>query len=140
MPGKDQPTRRGGRGLTLGLLAVLIALLVAYLGRCLPGFGVGGSPSSGPPTSEERAAEPAAAPPDTKADDAPIVIDVRGDACTRGTDPAIPCEALCEALVAQPKADRAVVVNAAQGTHASVERVRACLEQAGFSNVAVRTE
>ena len=57
MSRSKQRTGGGGRTIGFGLIAVLVALLVAYLGRCLPGFGTGGAPSSGPTCPEAPAAE-----------------------------------------------------------------------------------
>ena len=137
---KDQRSRGGGRGLGYGLLAVLVALLVAYLGRCLPGFGTGGAPASGPPQAEDPAVEAAPEPAVAEASDEPLALTVRGDSCVQGTAAAVPCESACDALSDEPDKSRPVVVNAAHGTHAAVERLRTCLEGAGFSNVVVRTE
>jgi hypothetical protein len=139
MSRSKQRTGGGGRTLGFGLLAVLVALLVAYLGRCLPGFGTGGAPSSGPtnpdtPTAEDEPKRPA----DTVA--ATISFTVRGDTCAVGDEEAVACETLCASLPGEHDTARPVVVNAAHGTHSAVERLRECLEQAGFSNVALRTD
>lgn len=142
MARRSERAGRGGRTIGLGLLAVLAALLIAYLGRCLPGFGTGGGAPSSGPTSPETPARDANERPETPADpaDATIVFTVKGDACASGDAAAVPCETLCGALPGEHDTASPVVVNAAHGTHAAVERLRECLGQAGFSRVVVRTE
>jgi hypothetical protein len=133
---------RGGRTMGLGLLAVLAALLIAYLGRCLPGFGTGGGAPASGPTSPETPAADAKETPEKPAEpaDPTIAFTVTGDTCAAGDAAAVPCEALCAALPGEHDTASPVVVHAAHGTHAAVERLRECLGQAGFSKVVVRTE
>jgi hypothetical protein len=139
MSRSKQRTGGSGRMIGLGLLAALVALLVAYLGRCLPGFGTGGAPSSGPTSPDTPSAEEdPKRPGDTIA--ATIAFTVRGDTCAVGDEEAVACQTLCASLPGEHDTARPVVVNAAHGTHSAVESLRKCLAQAGFSNVVLRTE
>lgn len=139
MSRSKQRSGGGGRTIGFGLLAVLVALLVAYLGRCLPGFGTGGAPSTGPATPDTPATDTRAKQP-ADTDASTIAFTVRGDTCAVGDQEAVACDTLCASLPGEYDTARPVVVNAAHGTHSAVERLRECLGAAGFSNVALRTE
>lgn len=139
-----QKERRGGPPLALAGVAALVALAIAYLGDCLPGFGTGGagsSPSSSTPAANEpapEAAEPAGAR---------VVITVQGDRCRLGAAEPVACPELCATLEpkaqaeAPPaKAERVVEIDASAGSHGAVEDLRACLTKAGFTAVHIRSE
>lgn len=115
--------------ITLLGLAVLIVLLAAYLSDCIPGLGSGGE--LGTPASEPTA------PQATRSDT--LVLTVQGDRCQQGQAPAAACPAVCAALPRDRAATVTVEVEAAAGHHGTVETLRQCLRQAGFTNVRVRS-
>lgn len=119
--------------ITLLGLAVLIVLLAAYLSDCIPGLGSGGE--LGTPASEPTAPAPTQA---TSSDT--LVLTVQGDRCQQGQAPAAACPAVCAALPRDRAATVTVEVEAAAGHHGTVETLRQCLRQAGFTNVRVRSE
>lgn len=142
MASKDARGRGGGRGFTLAILAIGVAVLAAWLGDCLPGLGGGGGGapapegSSPPPAPAEQKAEPA----ENDEPQGTIEIAVQGEECRRGDEAPVQCPALCDALPTEGVKERRVVVDATLGTHAAVEALRACLRDAGFTQVVVRTE
>jgi hypothetical protein len=123
----------------LAALVAALALLVAHLLDCIPGFGTGGDPSSGRPVPAEPApAEPA---PDEQVEGSGrAVVVVRGAKCELDGEPASLCETVCERLRSQGAVDRVVEVDATHGSHGAVEALERCLTEAGFSNVNVRSE
>lgn len=130
--------RRGGGGrlLGVGLLAGIVALLIAYFGNCVPGFGPGGSLVPGTPEpAPSRTDAPAKAPVGSGA----VQVKIDGEQCRRGGDPAVPCPELCKTLAAG-KTDGKVEVDGTLGTHATVDAFRRCLTDAGFRDVVVRAE
>jgi hypothetical protein len=130
----------GGRGrlIGLGLLAGIVALVIAYLRGCIPGLGLGGGDGdSAAPTSEQKAkaGEQTAKAASSEA----IALTVDGERCRRGDEPLQPCEKLCRALGTESKHKR-VEVDGTLGTHAAVETLRKCLAIHGFRDVVVRAE
>lgn len=120
-------------------MAVLIALVAAYLSDCIPGLGTGGE--LGTPSSEAPAprapADPAAA---SGSADARIAITVQGDQCRQGQAPAGPCPQLCAALDRTHAATVEVTIEATEGRHGTVEELRTCLQDAGFAKVRIHAE
>lgn len=130
--------RRRGR-LPLGIVGalILIALVAAYISDCLPGFGVGGklgTPSSDAPPSATKA------PPEGEAAGDRITIVVQGEQCRRGQGEPQPCPQLCAALDRTHAATVEVAVEAVEGRHGTVEELRKCLRDAGFTRVRVHSE
>lgn len=125
-------------------MVALVALIGAYLGDCLPGFGAGSSPGS---PSSESATPPASAPPEDAAEPDPakaaakteLGIVVTGERCDAGSG-AAPCPEVCAGLDAGRAAASTVVIDATAGTHGAVEALRTCLTEAGFTDLRVRSE
>jgi hypothetical protein len=135
MASRDERRRGGGgRLLGVGLLAGIVALVIAYLRGCIPGLGVGGSPASAP--AESTKSTPAS---DDRAAGTALRIVVDGDRCRRGTTGPVPCAELCAALASEAK-DQRVEVDGTIGTHASVDALKKCLDAQGFRDVVVRAE
>lgn len=124
----------------LGGLAVLVALAAAYLSDCIPGLGTGGS--VGVPSSETPAtpAEPAKVEDAEAGEAGRLSIVVQGDRCRRGTAEPQPCDQLCAELDRASAGSTTVEIDASAGRHGAVEALRACLREAGFSDVRVRSE
>lgn len=127
--------RGGGKILGLGVLAAVVALAIAYFGKCMPGFGVGGSSAPSSSTSEPANSEPAK--PGAGANAVQLVVD--GERCKRAGARAEACDALCAALAAADARGR-VEIDGTLGTHAAVDGLRKCLGTAGFQDVVVRAE
>ena len=128
--------RRGGGGklLGLGILGGLVALVIAYFGNCVPGFGVGGSSTpktTAPAKAEEAPAKAAAA--------VALAITVDGENCRRGDEAPVACPQLCRAMGSERKTQK-IEVDGTLGTHAAVEALRKCLAVQGFRDVVVRAE
>lgn len=134
----SSPNRRRGRPIVLVGVVVLIALLIAYLSDCIPGLGSGGQP--GTPSSETPAApsSPPQAPVAGEAGGDRIDIVVQGEQCRRGQAAAVPCAELCASLPRTPIAT--IDIDATQGRHGTVEELRQCLKDAGFTHVRVHSE
>ncbi|MEX1369149.1 MAG: hypothetical protein AB1Z98_38835 [Nannocystaceae bacterium] len=138
----DRKRRRGGPPLGLLGLAALVALVGAYLGDCIPGLGAGGSPSAPsseavtPPSSTLPADDADPAEAETKAQ---LSIVVTGERCDAGSG-AAPCPEVCAGLDASRAAASTVVIDATAGTHGTVEALRTCLAEAGFTDLRVRSE
>src|SRR5688500_19573885 len=94
--------------LGVGILGGLLALLIAYFGNCVPGFGVGTSTPS-TPAAPRTTAEPATA--DVAAG---LKLTVDGDRCRRGDEAPLPCDQLCRALGGASK-DQKVEVDGTRG-------------------------
>jgi len=116
-------------------VVLLIAFLALYLYDCLPGFGSGGE--LGTPSSDAPAAS-SKAPVAGEAGGDRIGIVVQGEQCRQGQAAAVPCAELCASLARTPSA--AVDIDAIQGRHGTVEELRKCLRDAGFTNVRVHSE
>jgi hypothetical protein len=132
--------RSRGRVPVFAAVVAALALFVAHLLDCLPGFGTGGDPGSGEPVSAEP--EPEAERPRDEAavpDARPTVV-VRGAQCQLETAPPDACAAVCDRLKAEADASQGVDVDATHGSHGAVEELVRCLSEAGFSNVDVRSE
>jgi hypothetical protein len=127
--------RGGGKILGLGVLAGLVALAMAYFGKCIPGFGVGGSSAPSSSTSEPAKSEPAKAGAGASA----VKLVVDGERCQRDGEQAQACDALCAALAAGDARGR-IEIDGTLGTHAAVDGLRKCLVDAGFQDVVVRAE
>lgn len=135
----DRPRRRGRFPLGIVGALILIALVAAYLSDCLSGLGAGGklgTPSSDAPTSPSATKAPAEA---EGAGDR-ITIVVQGEQCRRGQAEPQPCPALCAALDRTHAATVEVAVEATEGRHGTVEDLRKCLRDAGFTRVRVHSE
>lgn len=135
----DRKRRGGGPPLGLVGLAALVALVGAYLGDCIPGLGAGGSPGAPP---RESAPPPSSSLPEDDANEAPakeFSIVVTGERCDAGSG-AAPCPEVCAGLDASQAATSTVVIDATAGTHGAVEALRACLIEAGFTDLRVRSE
>lgn len=139
----DRPRRRGFPLGIVGVL-VLIALVAAYLSDCLPGLGAGGklgTPSSDAPAASRGASEaPAEGKGAGEAAGDRITIVVRGEQCRRGEAEPEPCPRLCAALDRTHAATVEVAVEAVEGRHGTVEALRKCLRDAGFTRVRVHSE
>ena len=134
----DRDRGRGGPPLGLVGLAALIALVAAYLGDCIPGLGAGGS--VGTPSSEAPASS--ASEGGDEADGsgkARRSIIVMGERCRAGRGP-VPCDEACAGLDRTRAAETSVEIDARRGSHGTVEDLRACLEEAGFTDIRVRSE
>jgi hypothetical protein len=119
-------------------LAGLLALVIAYLGNCIPGFGVGGSPLPSTPSAPEPAPRTEAEP--AKADAAAgLKLTVDGDRCRRGDEAPVPCDRLCREIGGVNKNTK-VEIDGTLGTHASVDALRKCLALQGFRQVVVHAE
>lgn len=137
---------RGGPPLGLVGLVVLVALVAAYLSDCIPGLGTGGS--LGTPQSEATAetkepTEPtptAEQPREAEGANTRLSITVQGDKCVRDAAPGAPCPQICAALDRTRASEVTVEVDATHGSHGVVEALRTCLQEAGFSDVRVRSE
>lgn len=137
-----QERQRRRRGFPLGILGalILIALVAAYLSDCLPGLGSGGelgTPSSDAPADPKASAEGKGA---GEAAGDRIVIVVRGEQCRRGQAEPQSCPELCAALDRSHAATVEVAVEAVEGRHGTVEELRKCLQDAGFTRVRVHSE
>lgn len=119
-------------------VALLIALAIAYLSDCIPGLGSGGgdpgTPSTPAPTTPADPAAQGSAAADR------IEITVQGDRCQLGQTPAAPCPDVCASLDRARSATLEVAVEATAGRHGTVEELRQCLRDAGFTNVRVHAE
>lgn len=136
----DRQRRR--RGFPLGIVGalILIALVAAYLSDCLPGLGSGGelgTPSSDAPASPKA---PAGGNGAGEAAGDRIVIVVQGEQCRRGQGEPQPCPELCAALDRTHAATLELAVEALEGRHGTVEELRKCLRDAGFTRVRVHSE
>jgi hypothetical protein len=120
--------------LGVGLLAGIVALVLAYMRGCIPGLGVGSS--SAPATSAPQKSESAPAKADVAA---ALQLTVDGDRCRRGDENPLPCDQLCRALGTEQKTTK-VEVDGTLGTHAAVDALRKCLAAQGFRDVVVRAE
>ncbi|MEM7155939.1 MAG: hypothetical protein AAF799_24015 [Myxococcota bacterium] len=134
---------RGGPPKAFVALLGLVGLLAAYLSNCIPGFGIGGS--AGTPGAESKTpAEPAKPTAEkeakAKADQSRISIAVKGDKCVQGSGEAAACPEVCAGLDRKDAATVQVEVDASAGRHGTVEALRACLKEAGFTDVRVRSE
>lgn len=127
-------------------VAALVGLVAAYLSDCIPGLGAGGS--LGMPQADV-AAEPAKSSPSDPsstpaAGKARLSIEVQGERCRQGDAPPAPCPQICQDLGRDHRGRGAssvvVEVDATQGSHGAVEALRACLKEAGFSQVRVHSE
>lgn len=134
--------RQRRRGFPLGIVGalILIALVAAYLSDCLPGLGAGGK--LGAPSSDAPAAsrDPAQGQGAGEAAGDRITIVVRGEQCRRGEAEPEPCPRLCAALDRTHAATVEVAVEAVEGRHGTVEELRKCLRDAGFTRVRVHSE
>lgn len=130
--------RRGSPPLVLLGVVVIIALVVAYLSDCIPGLGSGADP--GTPSSPATPTPPEAPAAVDGAGDARVAITVQGDRCRRGQAPAAPCPEVCAALDRTHAATLEVAIEATEGRHGTVEELRQCLQQAGFTNVRVHAD
>lgn len=134
--------RRGGPPLVLLGVALLIALAIAYLSDCIPGLGSGGgdpgTPSTPAPTTPADPAAQGSAAADR------IEITVQGDRCQLGQTPAAPCPDVCASLGRSHDPAVAstleVAVEATAGRHGTVEELRQCLRDAGFTNVRIHAD
>lgn len=143
---RSSSDRRRGPPLGLLGLAVLVALVAAYLSDCIPGLGTGGSlgtPSSEAP-AEDAPTPPESTPgePSQRGEPDPksrLSIAVVGERC-RYVDRVAPCEEICASLDREGASERMVEIDATRGSHGTVEALRTCLEQAGFSDLRVRSE
>ena len=134
MASRDERRKSGGgRILGVGLLAGIVALVIAYLRGCIPGLGVDGS--STPETSAPAKSDPAPAKPAAVA----LELVVDGERCRRGDAEPLPCDQFCRSLGTEPKT-RKIQVDATLGSHAAVDSLRKCLAAQGFRDVTVRTE
>ena len=127
------------RGRTLGLLGLLVvvAVIAAYLSDCLPGLGAGGS--LGVPESESKDAEQKAVEKDDAAPgEARVRIVVDGDRCAVGSEPPTACPETCKAVGAGGTVEE-IEIDATRGAHGTVETLKACLSDAGHTNVNVRS-
>jgi hypothetical protein len=132
-----QSPRRSRRGSVVGLagLVILVALVLAYLGDCIPGLGSGrsvgtpSSPSTAPAEPSEAADQPAR-----------LMLTVEGDRCRHGRAPAASCPEVCAALPRDRAATIEVHVDAIAGRHGTVEELRQCLKQAGFAKIDIDSE
>lgn len=123
--------------MALGGVAVIVALIGAYLSDCIPGLGAGGSlgvPAPETPTEPAEPTEP------ERVEGARLPITVEGDQCRQPGAPPRPCDQLCAALDRTRAASVTVDVDASAGRHGAVEALRACLREAGFTDVRVRSE
>lgn len=107
------------------LLLGLAALLGSLLSKCtFGGWGVGG-------VAEDAAdSRPAA----TEA----LTISIVGDMCRYGGQSAQLCSTMCDAM-REATRDRAVILDASQGSHGVVSEVRRCLEDGG-REVSIRND
>jgi len=127
-------------------LAVIIALVAAYLSDCIPGLGAGGSlgvpqaETKAPAESEAPAADSETPAESKAAEDAGISIAVKGEQCRQGAGALAPCPEICAALDRTNAASTHVEVDASSGRHGTVESLRGCLQEAGFVDVRVRSE
>jgi hypothetical protein len=114
----------------LAALIVALAIVIASLGECGAGFGVGRptAPSSAPPAEKAEAAQGGS-----------LAITVDGERCRRGNDAPQACDALCRAVADEP-VDRRIEIDGTRGTHATVDGLRTCLAEQGRRNVVVRAE
>lgn len=143
----DRRRGRGG-GTAVAGLAVLVGLVAAYLSDCIPGLGAGGSlgtPSSEAPTEPVEPtprAEPVTAQPDAAGAATPtrMSIAVLAERCRQAQAEPVPCSQVCESLDRARASSTTVEVDATRGSHGAVESLRACLKEAGFSDVRVRSE
>lgn len=142
-PSKSEaPRRRAPVGL-VGL-AILVALVAAYLSdcipsACIPGLGSGQPAGTPTPTATPEPVDPVEAP-SNPSQPPRLGIIVQGDRCQYDQAAAAPCAEVCAALP-RTHADTVVVeVEATEGRHGSVEALRKCLVQAGFANVRVHAE
>ncbi|HET6583761.1 MAG TPA: hypothetical protein VFG69_09940, partial [Nannocystaceae bacterium] len=117
----------------LGALAAVVALLVLYFGKCLPGLGIGGSSSPAPEAPTPPAESKAGGTEDA------LQLTVDGERCRRDGETPAACADLCESLAGEAK-ERPIRVNGTLGTHAAVDALRRCLADRGFRDVVVRTE
>lgn len=135
-----QPPRPRRRGSVVGLavLVVLVALVLAYLSDCIPGFGSGHS--VGTPSSPSVAPAEPSDPSEATDQPARLMITVQGDRCRHGRAPAASCPDVCAALPRDHAATIEVHVDAVEGRHGTVEDLRKCLKQAGFAKIDIDSE
>lgn len=134
----DRDRKRGGPPLGLVGLAALVALVAAYLGDCIPGLGAGGSvgtPSSEAPTPSEPVVGGEA---DGEARARRVIV-VSGEQC-RSDGGLVPCDEVCAGLDREQASRTSIEIDARGGTHGTVEALRACVKEAGFTEVHVRSE
>lgn len=122
-------------------VAVLVALVIAYLSDCIPGLGAGGDPGvPSSPATPAPATPPSPSPSSADAMPARIALTVQGDSCRQGSQPAASCTEVCAALDRTHAAEVEVEVEATEGRHGTVEQLRECLQQAGFTKVRVHAD
>jgi hypothetical protein len=138
---RRQQEKKGSGLLILGLGAAAVALLVAYLANCLPGFGRGGGGDSSEGDAKKAPAPAKPADTPTKKEDdaagASMAIVVEGERCRLDEGAAQDCEAMCHELEPAEARPPHVALDATQGTHRAVESVRRCLREAGYVDVEV---
>ncbi len=129
-PPGDPPQRKPSK--TGAVVAVVLILLMVVFGYFARDFGLGGGGSGAAETAPQpqQAAEP-------RTDAPPVRVMVRGERCAvDGGEPQL-CSAACEAVAQRSTAATPVDVDAAEGTHASVETLRRCLGLKGYKSVRV---
>lgn len=106
---------------------IALAILVARLSECGAGLGLGAGGSTVPEASEAKAVKP-----EQKADAGVVGVVVVGSQCTiAGAEP-IDCKEACRRLEAESDPGRKIEIDAAQGSHGTVEALRECLSAAGL--------
>ncbi|MEM9459575.1 MAG: hypothetical protein AAGF11_35690 [Myxococcota bacterium] len=146
---RSSPNDGRGRGkIPVGVIGVaaLVGLVVAYLSDCIPGLGAGSSLGVPQPdvAAEPAKTSPSDPSPAPAAGPARLSIEVQGERCRQGEAEPAPCPQVCRALDQDHRgrgpSSVVVDVDATQGSHGAVETLRACLKEAGFSQVRVHSE
>jgi hypothetical protein len=105
-----------------GLLALLVALAVGYLGNCFTGLGFAPGTGASAPT-------PAAEPAERRSEaELRARVTVQGERCRVGAEPTLgDCEAACKRVEG-----KTVDVEATTGAQRTVDALKSCLEGRGF--------
>jgi hypothetical protein len=131
---RNEQEKKGSGLVILGLGGAAVAVLVAYLADCVPGFGLRGSGDAAEGSAKQDPPQPK--PPEPEGNKAAgVAYVVEGDRCRRDAGTSEDCEATCRALEPAASPPPHVTIDVTFGTHRSVERLRRCLREAGYINV-----